>query len=44
MKLLFDHNLSHKLCQRLLDLFPDSIQTRMFQNDEREENITKRLT
>jgi predicted nuclease of predicted toxin-antitoxin system len=29
MKLLFDHNLSHKLCHRLLDLFPDSVQTRM---------------
>ena len=29
MKLLFDHNLSHKLCRRLLDLFPDSTQTRM---------------
>lgn len=29
MKLLFDHNLSHKLCHRLLDLFPDSTQTRM---------------
>jgi predicted nuclease of predicted toxin-antitoxin system len=29
MKLLFDHNLSHKLCRRLLDLFPDSTQTRI---------------
>ena len=29
MKLLFDHNLSHKLYSRLLDLFPDSVQTRM---------------
>ena len=29
MKLLFDHNLSHKLCHRLLDLFPDSTQTRL---------------
>lgn len=28
MKLLFDHNLSHKLVQRLSDLFPDSTQTR----------------
>jgi len=28
MKLLFDHNLSHKLCSRLIDLFPDSTQTR----------------
>ena len=29
MKLLFDHNLSHKLCGRLLDVFPDSTQTRL---------------
>ena len=29
MKLLFDHNLSHKLCARLADLFPDSTQTRL---------------
>jgi predicted nuclease of predicted toxin-antitoxin system len=29
MKLLFDHNLSHKLCRRLNDLFPDSTQTRL---------------
>ena len=29
MKLLFDHNLSHKLCGRLLDLFPDSTQTKL---------------
>ena len=29
MKLLFDHNLSHKLCSRLSDLFPDSTQTRL---------------
>jgi predicted nuclease of predicted toxin-antitoxin system len=28
MKLLFDHNLSHKPCARLADLFPDSSQTR----------------
>jgi predicted nuclease of predicted toxin-antitoxin system len=28
MKLLFDHNLSYKLVQRLADLFPDSTQTR----------------
>ena len=27
MKLLFDHNPSHKLCPRLTDLFPDSTQT-----------------
>lgn len=29
MKLLFDHNLSHKLVRRLADLFPDSTQTRL---------------
>jgi len=27
MKLLFDHNLSHKLCLSLVDLFPGSTQT-----------------
>lgn len=29
MKLLFDHNLSHRLVQRLSDIFPDSAQTRL---------------
>ena len=29
MKLLFDHNLSHKLVRRLEDLFPESSQTRL---------------
>jgi predicted nuclease of predicted toxin-antitoxin system len=29
VKLLFDHNLSHKLCRRLTDLFPNSTQTRL---------------
>lgn len=29
MRLLFDHNLSHKLVQRLADLFPGSTQTRL---------------
>jgi predicted nuclease of predicted toxin-antitoxin system len=29
MKLLFDHNLSHKLVQRLADVFPDSTHTRL---------------
>jgi predicted nuclease of predicted toxin-antitoxin system len=28
MKLLFDQNLSYKLCGRLADLFPDSQQVR----------------
>lgn len=29
MKLLFDHNISHKIVPRLADLFPDSTQTRL---------------
>ena len=29
MKLLFDHNLSHKLVRRLADIFPASTQTRL---------------
>jgi predicted nuclease of predicted toxin-antitoxin system len=29
MRLLFDHNLSHKLVHRLADLLPDSTQTRL---------------
>ena len=29
MKLLFDHNLSHRLVRRLADVFPDSTQTRL---------------
>lgn len=29
MKLLFDQNLSYKLCQRLADLFPGSSQVRL---------------
>ncbi len=29
MKLLFDHNLSHKLVQRVADLFPHSSHTRL---------------
>lgn len=29
MRLLFDHNLSHKLVRRLADIFPDSTQTRL---------------
>ena len=28
MKLLFDHNLSHKLVSRLVDLYPESTHTR----------------
>lgn len=29
MKLLFDHNLSHKLVDRLADVYPESTQTRL---------------
>ena len=29
MKLLFDHNISHKLVARVADLFPESTQTRL---------------
>ena len=29
MKLLFDHNLSHKLVRRLADIFPDPTQTKL---------------
>lgn len=29
MKLLFDHNISHKLVPRLADIFPDSTQTHL---------------
>ena len=29
MRLLFDHNLSHKLVRRLADIFPESTQTKL---------------
>jgi len=29
VKLLLDHNISHKLVARLADIFPDSTQTRL---------------
>jgi predicted nuclease of predicted toxin-antitoxin system len=29
VKLLLDHNLSHKLISRLADIYPDSTQTRL---------------
>jgi predicted nuclease of predicted toxin-antitoxin system len=29
LKLLFDHNISHKLVARVIDVFPDSSQTRL---------------
>jgi len=34
MKLLFDHNLSHKLVKRLSDLFPESSHVRYHQLDQ----------
>ncbi len=34
MKLLFDQNLSYKLCQQLADLFPGSTQVRLQQLDQ----------
>ena len=34
MKLLFDQNLSHKLCQQLSDLFPGSSQVRLIGLDK----------
>ena len=34
MKLLFDQNLSFKLCARLSDLFPDSNQARLLELDQ----------
>jgi predicted nuclease of predicted toxin-antitoxin system len=34
MKLLFDQNLSFKLCRRLLDLFPNSNQVRLLGMEE----------
>jgi predicted nuclease of predicted toxin-antitoxin system len=33
MKLLFDQNLSFKLCERLADLFPHSQQARLLQRE-----------
>jgi predicted nuclease of predicted toxin-antitoxin system len=37
MKLLFDQNLSFKLCRRLGDLFPDSSQVRLIGMDQAED-------
>jgi predicted nuclease of predicted toxin-antitoxin system len=34
MKLLFDQNLSFKLCRRLADIFPDSEQVRLLNLEE----------
>jgi len=42
MKLLFDHNLSHKLVRRLADLFPDSTQTRLLNFGTADDSIVWR--
>ena len=39
MKLLFDHNLSHKLVRRLADIFPDSTQTRLLNFSTADDSI-----
>ena len=39
MKLLFDHNLSHKLVPRLADVFPDSTQTRLLNFARRADEV-----
>ena len=39
MKLLFDQNLSFKLCERLADLFPDSSQARLLGMAEAEDRV-----
>ena len=39
MKLLFDQNLSFKLCSRLADLFPDSSQVRLLGLSDAEDRV-----
>ena len=39
MKLLFDHNLSHKLVRRLADIFPASTQTRLLNFSTADDSI-----
>ncbi len=39
MKLLFDQNLSFKLCERLADLFPHSNQVRLARLDTAEDRV-----
>ncbi len=39
MKLLFDQNLSFKLCTRLADVFPDSSQARLLGLDRADDRI-----
>jgi predicted nuclease of predicted toxin-antitoxin system len=43
MKLLFDQNLSFKLCQRLNDLFPGSAQVRVLGLHEADDNAVWRF-
>ncbi|HXT10506.1 MAG TPA: DUF5615 family PIN-like protein [Candidatus Angelobacter sp.] len=47
MKLLFDHNLSHKLISRLADIYPLSTQTRLLNfstaNDETDRNVLNQI-
>jgi len=39
MKLLFDQNLSFKLCRKLADLFPDSTQARLVGLDRADDSV-----
>jgi|SRR5215211_1521888 len=39
MKLLLDHHLSHKLVERLVDVFPDSTQTRLLGFAKTDDNV-----
>jgi len=39
MKLLFDHNLSHRLVRRLADVFPGSTQTRLLGLNTAEDGV-----
>ena len=39
MKLLFDQNLSFKLCARLADVFPDSNQARLLNLDQADDRV-----
>lgn len=39
MKLLFDQNLSYKLCSMLADMFPDSHQVRLLGLDQADDRI-----
>jgi predicted nuclease of predicted toxin-antitoxin system len=39
MKLLFDQNLSFKLCRQLVDIFPDSQQVRLLGMEEADDRV-----